>query len=210
VPTGVELIRDRFPADQPLSRFLVSMAAAANDIGYAMRQAAAANGADDEALLMHWVRHVMGHFFEAAHALAQWRNCSSEVRAFLKAMPADGQAELKTVAATLTSVGAKAIEHARNHTFHYPDPSPRYESDAELIRALGALGDEPVILRTFDDPPPPGVRYDFADKVALMVAMGKHDDDRDEVARQIVELEEGAAAFVNFARFAIAKHLDLT
>ena len=32
-----ELMRDRFPADQPLSRFLMSMAWASNDVGYAMR-----------------------------------------------------------------------------------------------------------------------------------------------------------------------------
>lgn len=203
-----ELMRDRFPADQPLSRFLMSMAWASNDVGYAIRRAAAANEAGDDPLLGYWVRHVMGHFFEAAYALSQWRNCSSEVRGFLQKLPPDAQENLKVVARTVNSVGPAAVEHARNHTFHYPEPSPRYESDAELIRVLEAQADEPISFGRFDDPPP-GVRYAFADNVALMVAMGKHDSDSEEYKRQVVELEEGAAALVNFVSAAIRRHLEI-
>ena len=77
------LMRDAFPADQPLSRFLVSMAMARTDIEHAMWNAAKANE-DERPEFDYWVRVVMGHFLEAADALEQWRNRSPEVRDFLK------------------------------------------------------------------------------------------------------------------------------
>lgn len=200
------LMRDAFPADGPLSRFLVSMAMARNDIEHAMWKAAEANKAGRPEF-DYWVRLAMGHFLEAADALEQWRSCSTEVREFLKTLPPEGATALKEVGRTLAKVGKKAVSHARNHTFHYPTPSAKYESDAELIRVLNAMGDEPVLLGEVEGRPG-RVRYVFADQVALMVAMGKHStEDRDAYHAQVVDLQAGAAQFVNFALVAIGKHL---
>jgi hypothetical protein len=200
------LMRDAFPADKSLSRFMVSMAMARNDIEHAMLKAAEANEAGRPEFA-YWVRLVMGHFLEAADALQQWRNCSTEVRDFLKTLPPEGQTALKEIGKTLTKVGKNAVSHARNHTFHYPIPSAKYESDAELIRVLDAMGDEPVLLGEIEGRPQ-RVRYVFADQVALMVAMGKHStEDREAYHEQVSDLEAGAAQFVNFALVAIEKHL---
>lgn len=202
-------MRDAFPADEPLARFLVSMAIARNDIEHAMWKAAEANEADRPEF-DYWVRLVMGHFLEAADALEQWRNCSTEVREFLRTLPPEGAAALKEVATTLSKVGKQAVSHARNHTFHYPTPSARYESDAELIRVLKALGDDPVLLGEVDRRPG-RVRYVFADRVALMVAMGKHStEDLDAYRAQVMDLEAGAAQFVNFVLVAIETRLGRT
>ena len=200
------LMRDTFPADEPLSRFLVSMAMARNDIEHAMWKAAKANK-DGRPEFDYWVRVVMGHFLEAADALEQWRNRSPEVRDFLKRLSPDGRAALKEVAKTLSRVGKNAVEHARNHTFHYPDPSCAYESDAELVRVLNGMADEPLTFGTVTGHPE-RVRYVFADQAALMIAMGKHStEDLSAYRAQVRDLQAGAAQFVNFALVAIAKHL---
>lgn len=197
---------DAFPADKPLSRFLVSMAMARNDIEHAMWKAAEANEANRPEF-DYWVRLATGHFLEAADALQQWRNCSTEVRDFLRTLPPKGQEPLRQVGGTLNKVGKAAVDHARNHTFHYPTPSERYESDAELIRVLNAVAEEPVELGQVEGKP--RVRFVFADRIALMVAMGKHSIEDPEAYRaQVVDLEAGAAAFVNFVGLALAKHLD--
>jgi len=201
------LVGEVFPADKPLSRFLVSMAMARNDIEHAMWKAGEANEAD-RSDFQYWVRLVMGHFIEAADALEQWRSCSTEVREFLDALRPEGKEALKKVGGTLNRVGKKAVDHARNHTFHYPTPSDRYESDAELIRALGGLADDPIELEEIEGRPG-RVRYVFADKAALMVAMGKHSTaDREAYWAQVTDLQAGAAAFVNFVGVAMEKALD--
>lgn len=198
---------EAFPADKPLSRFLMSMAMARNDIEHAMWKAAEAND-QDRPEFDYWVRLVMGHFLEATDALEEWRRCSTEVREFLKTLRPEGKAALKQVAGTLQKVGKKAVDHARNHTFHYATPSERYESDAELIRVLTALANEPVELAEVEGRPE-RVRYVFADKVALMVAMGKHSTQDQEAYRaQVLDLETGAAAFVNFVGVAMESALD--
>jgi hypothetical protein len=202
-----QLVGEVFPADKPLSRFLVSMAMARNDIEHAMWKAAEANEAERPEF-DYWVRLVMGHFLEAADALEHWRRCSTEVREFLKALRPEGQDALKKVGGTLQKVGKKAIDHARNHTFHYPTPSEKYESDAELIRVLGALAEEPIELAEIEGRPG-RVRYVFADKAALMVAMGKHStEDREAYRAQVIDLQAGAIAFVNVVGVALEKAMD--
>ena len=49
----------------------------------------------------------------------------------------------------------------------------------------------------------------FADKAAVMIAMGKHStEDRDANWAQVTTLQAGAAAFVNFVGVVIAKATD--
>jgi hypothetical protein len=199
------VIRDVFPAEQPLSRFLVSMAMASNDLELAMWNAVEATKARRPES-NYWVRLVMGHFIEADDALAMWRESSAEVRKFLGTLPPEGQSALKEVQKMLTKVGRTAVSHARNHTFHYPAPNA-HKSDAELAKALDALSDEPL---TGDAGARPGsVRLAFADQAALMVAMGKHRPPDDPALRaQMHDLQAGATNFVNFIFVALKVHLD--
>jgi hypothetical protein len=67
------LVRDMFPPDDPVSRFLISMAIASNDIELAMshgKKASLARKPESN----YWVRLVMGHLVEAVDALDRWRN----------------------------------------------------------------------------------------------------------------------------------------
>jgi len=202
-----QLIGEVFPADRPVSRFLLSIAMARNDIEHAMWKAGEANEAGRPEF-DYWVRLVMGHFVEAADALQQWRSRCPEVNKFIDGLPSNGKAELKRVAGTLQKVGPKAVNHARNHTFHYPAPSDQYDSDAEVVRVLSASAEEPIELAEVEGRPG-RVRYVFADKLALMIAMGKHStEDREAHWTQVTTLQAGAAAFVNFVGVAIEKALD--
>jgi hypothetical protein len=202
-----QLIGEVFPADKSVSRFLLSMAMARNDIEHAMWKAADANEAGRPEF-DYWVRLVMGHFVEAAQALQLWRSRSKDVREFLNRLPATGKTALREVAGTLQKVGTKAVDHARNHTFHYPSPGGQYDSEAEVTRVLGALAEDPIELAEVEGRPG-RARYVFADKAAIMIAMGKHStEDRDAYRAQVMTLEEGAAAFVNFVGVAFEKAMD--
>jgi hypothetical protein len=181
------------------------MAMARNDIQHAMLKAGDTNESHQPEFA-YWVRLVMGHFLEAADALQQWRSCSSEVRAFLRALPPKGQSALKEVGATLSKVGKPAVSHARNHTFHYPTPSEKYESDAELITVLEANKGEDVKVERVEGHPNMA-RFVFADDLALLIAMGKHSTEDEGFRTQSVDLRNGAAAFVNFVGVALEKHL---
>jgi class 3 adenylate cyclase len=89
-----------------------------------------------------------------------------------------------------------------------PDTSERYESDAELIRVLTAPADEPVELAR-SKVGLGRVRHVFADKVALIIAMGKHStEDKEAYRAQVVDLQAGAVAFVNFVGVALERVLD--
>jgi hypothetical protein len=195
-------IGDQLPADAPLSRFLVSMAMACNDIEYAAWNAAAANEADRPEF-EYWVRLLMGRFIEAADALQRWRSDSPEVRAFVQTLHPDGQAALAEVQKALDRVGRKAVDHARNHTFHYPAPSGQHSSDEALEDALAAAATHPLELDSVEDHPD-RVRYVFADQIALVLAMGRHErEDPVAYTAQVRDLQRGATQFVNFVQRAM-------
>lgn len=119
----------------------------------------------------------------------------------------EGRIALRQVGGTLQKVGKRAVDHARNHTFHYPTLNEKYESDAELVRVLRDLANEAVELGKVEGRPG-RVRFVFADKVALMVAMGKHStENRDVYWGRVTDLQAGAAAFVNFVGVAVTKRL---
>jgi len=190
--TRVSSIAEVFPHDDPVARFVVSISMARNDIRHALELTAEANeGSKPE--FTYYARLAMAHFFDALDALDSWCKVT-EVKAFIAAMPKAGRDELRKARRTRQLVGHVAIGHARNRTLHYPSPASSHQTDGELAEALRGLGDEEATLvitgRGY-------YRLQFADHVALTLAMRKHTPGRfREDARQT---QEGAAAYVNFA-----------
>src|SRR5262245_32606121 len=119
-PQTMATISEAFPPDDPVARFVVSMAMAANDIEHALRAAGAANEAD-EPEFGYWVRLSIGHLFEAQLALNHWR-AYDEVKNLLRKLPETATEDLKRVAGLAQRVGAELLEHNRHLTFHYPYP----------------------------------------------------------------------------------------
>jgi hypothetical protein len=191
-----------FPHNDPVARFIVAMSMARNDLRYAMELTVAANR-EDRAEFTYHARLAMAHFFDAIEAFESW-NKLKEIQSFVAGMPQPGRDQLKLARSNLQRVGHEAIEHTRNRTLHYPCPSSRYpQLDGELRGALKAMGEEDVtlVVRPQDDTLGPGYyRLQFADHVALTIAMHKHEPER--YRQQVADLQAGAAGFVNFATVA--------
>lgn len=197
-------IEEVFPHDDRLSRFIVAMSMARNDVGHALAHIRRTQEEGD-AEFTYWVRVVTGHFFEAEYALKAWRRESQEVRDFIARLPRDGKEELAKATRTIQTLGPDLLEHSRNRTFHYPYPTSRYPTELELENALKELaGDEATIVHL----PADAGRYrlHFADDVALALALGKFD--RPTLSEQGGIAADGAIAFYNFATRAWQQYCD--
>jgi hypothetical protein len=89
-------VPDVFQPDDHVALFCVSMAMAANDVEYAIRQAILANpdGASDEdrtrLRFNYKVRLTYGFLFEGIDALKGWRQQEPDVAKLLRELPEDG------------------------------------------------------------------------------------------------------------------------
>jgi hypothetical protein len=192
-------IAEAFPPDDPVARFVVSMAMAANDIEHALRAAGAANQAD-EPEFGYWVRLSIGHLFEAQLALNHWRSYD-EVKKLLNKLPAGAKGDLKRVAGLAQKVGPELLEHNRHLTFHYPFPDkgkePHY--DQQLAKVMRELGEEEVDLFVRYEKDRANIRWRFADKVALAFAMREYDlADEEKENWEATETRDASTAFVRF------------
>jgi hypothetical protein len=119
-----------FAPDDQVALFCVSMAMAANDVEYAIRQAILANpdGASEEERerlrFSQKVRLTYGFLFEGIDALKAWRQQEPAVAKLLRDLPKDGAKLLKKVCGLEQQIGAATIAHVRHNTFHYPHPDP--------------------------------------------------------------------------------------
>jgi hypothetical protein len=190
-----------FPPEDRVALFAVSMAMAANDIEYAIRQAVLANpeGASDEDRernrFTHKVRLANGFLFEGIDALKGWTQDEPAVAKLLRDLPPEGARLLTKVRGLEQRIGPKTLGHVRQHTFHYPhpDPSKTPDSTGELAEVVANLDDVPVSLHIGSDVEH---TFPFADKVALSLALSRHD----EPDVQTEKIRDGAVAFVNLVR----------
>jgi hypothetical protein len=184
-----------FPAQRFEARFVISMAMAKNDIERALRDVLQA-GKDDTPDFSYRVRLSTGHLVEALDALAAYSE-REEVRKLMAKVSAEARQKLKIARGTTQKVGAKALRHVRENTFHYPSPKPNYDptSDEQLEAVLSAMGDQRAVV----DFQKRHVTLSFADEVALALSMGKHAPSRDEVMAQFEATRDGALAFVSWA-----------
>jgi hypothetical protein len=189
----VSTFAEIFPPEDPVARFVVTMAIARNDIRYGLFRAGEAvdNDAPEAAYL---IRLATSHFFEAEAALRQWM-ADPDVNRFVKALPQDARAWRKKAMAAVQKLSRGALGHSRNRTFHYPYPNSGYETDEALRAALRALADEEVTVVI--EPRPGFARLVFADDVALTMALEKHDPTK--LREQLEITRDGAIGIVNIA-----------
>jgi hypothetical protein len=179
---------------------MVVVSMARNDVRHALFEAGQANTASKPEFA-YWVRLSTSHFFEAATAVARWREIA-EVKEFLSRLPAGARQDLAAVSGCLQKIGHEVVEHSRNRTFHYAYPSSRYPADAELENALEELRDQEAEWVVEGDG---RFRLKFADDAALALALGKHDPAR--IEGQLELTRDGSVAFVNFATRAMEFYL---
>lgn len=195
-------VPDVFAPDDRVALFCLSMAMAANDVEYAIRQAILANpdGASDEERerlrFSQKVRLTYGFLFEGIDALKAWRQQEPAVAKLLRELPKDGTKLLKKVCGLEQEVGRKTIAHVRHNTFHYPHPEPSKAERAEAqVKELGevivGLEDRAATVAMSEEAQH---TFPFADQVALRMALLRHDEDAQAPVR------DGAVAFVNLVR----------
>jgi hypothetical protein len=197
-----------FPPDDPLARFMLAICMARNDVRYAVFQAGAAIRQNSQELLNYWVRISNGHYFEAMLALDSWRKKEPEVRRFIKRLPDDARDALAVATRNVQTLGFRTLADSRNRTFHYPSPGGRYPSDGELKAAMHAFGREVTMVVEGDG----YFRLQFADQIALALALHKHDPAR--IEEQLQLARDGKIAFINFAtraweQYREKRHLSL-
>jgi hypothetical protein len=125
-------------------------------------------------------------------------------------VPPEGQKKLKVARGTFQKVGADALKHARDNTFHYPSPRTNYDptSDEQLRQTLAARSDRRADVHV--DFETKHVTLTFADEVALALSMGKHAPRDEEYRRQFELTRDGALAFVAWADLLLIAYLDAT
>jgi hypothetical protein len=172
------------PADR-VALFCVSMAMAANDIEYALRQAVLANpdGASDEERgrlrFSQKVRLTYGFLFEGIDALKAWRQQEAVVVTLLRELPQDGAKLLTKVCGLEQQIGTATIAHVRHNTFHYPHPGPSKAGRAavqlaELGEVIASLDERTATVAMSEEAQH---TFPFADQVALRMALLRHDDE---------------------------------
>jgi hypothetical protein len=194
-------IAEVFPHHDAVSRFVIAMSMARNDLRYAMERAAAANKADQPEFT-YLTRLALAHYFDALDAVDNWSKVP-EVKAFVGRLPQTGRDQLRLARSNRQKVGHLALEHTRKRTFHYPAPSSKHpQLDAELTSALREMGGEEVeVVQTG----PGFYRLKFADDVALTIAMGRYKLGRFREDARLAQ--EGAAGFVNFATVVLSAYM---
>ena len=184
------------------------MSMARNDIERALRDVVKA-GEADRPDFGYRVRLSIGHLVEALDALNTYRQQFSEVRALIARVPDPAKEHLRLARGSLQKAGKGVLEHARNHTFHYPSPDSHYDptSDAELRQALVALGDRAGEVHY--DGETGQITLTFAEDVALSLAMSKLAGPPDEVMRRAEIARDGAINFVLWVSALVKTYMDV-
>ena len=189
-------LREIFPADRNLARFVMAMSIARNDVEHALNEAESA-AEEDRPEFAYLVRITTGHLFEGIEALQRWSN-DPEVADFLRGLPEDGLMARKQVNRARDQIGREALEHLRNHTFHYPYPGSAGKIDSATLLGgvMLSLAEKPVNITVLKGPPR-RFRLQFADEVANTLAHLKHKPlaDDDALREQLGQTRVTAKAF---------------
>jgi len=116
---------DVFPPDDPIARFVVSMAMASNDIERALRDVQRA-GENDDPDFTYRIRLSVGHLVEALDALSSYSQEFGDIRSLINRIPPAGQKHLSEARGTIQRAGSRVLKNVRDNTFHYPSPERRY------------------------------------------------------------------------------------
>jgi hypothetical protein len=142
-------------------------------------------------------------------ALNTYRQQFSEVRALIARVPAPANEHLRLARGSLQKAGKGVLEHARNHTFHYPSPDSHYDppSDEESREALFALGDHASEVHYDCDSGQ--ITLTFAEDVALTLAMSTLAGSPEEVMRRAETARDGALNFVLWVSTLVKTYMDV-
>jgi hypothetical protein len=190
-----------FPADDPLSEWLVTLALAMNDL--ALVHVHLEHDEEEPAESVDWLRLAISHFTEAALFLQDTADLD-EIRSFVESLSDEAQANYASCIAVFNRHRRELFGTRNKATFHYPELRPtRIQGDRAIREALTALNDKRGIVRVgrirearaiFADDV---IAWVFAREVGGLAAMPEFQ----------TEVAEGTTAFIRFANLALEEHL---
>ncbi len=186
---------DVFPPDDPVARFVVSIAMASNDIERALRDVLRA-GENDDPDFTHRIRLSVGHLVEALDALSSYSQEFGDIRGLMNRIPPAGQKNLSGARGTIQRAGSRVLKNVRDNTLHYPSAERRYSptSDVQLRDAILAMADRGAELLL--DEPTGAITYTFADDIALAMTIGRNAPTSEDIVRQAEIARDGPLNFV--------------
>ena len=202
-------IRDAFPADSPLARFIVAVAQGMNDTHLANRLFVEAERPYE---LTYFFNLASSHLYEVAETFRKAYREWEEVRDFVTSLEEERQEEFTRIAALADPEppwpGAR-LKELRNSFFHYLrlDRAAADAGHLPLLRGLREASDlegQVVIERT--DRPLHGIRALFADEVFLQTVTADYGDG--ELERLAAALAEYQPALNRFAQAAVGRYLS--
>lgn len=163
---------DLFPADSALARCMMSAAMARSDMALAV-ESARRSVRDGSPAFIYFHRPAIGHLCEALYALSRYTKTHEDVRRFLKRLPKSVRNEPAQARLRVDQI-SDAVDHSRQHTFHYPHPPTKGgrggESDDLLRRYLEGVAEGPVTLNNVD----PTIRLEFGQMASFAISSGKY------------------------------------
>jgi hypothetical protein len=201
------LIGDAFPADDPLARFLVAVAAALNDNILSHTLFVQADNTFDHIYLFNLAS---SHLYEAAETLEQAAREWPEVQTFVDGLDDDRRSEFERVAG-LARQGAAwpaaRLKELRNLFFHYfrLDRAAADVNQLPLIAGLEAAADRESTLVIEPGQELSGIRSEFAYEAAIAAMTRDFEDD--ELQRLITTLARLQGDLNRFAQAALGRYL---
>lgn len=190
-----------YPADDPLSEWLVTLSVAMNDL--ALVHVRLDEDQDEPEKAFYWNRLAISHFTEAGlflHDTAQ----IAEVKTFVESLDAEPRAKYEECLAIFQELRGRLFDVRNKATFHYPQlrtSSPQHERPVR--DALETLQADRGVIRAarIRD-----ARALFADDVVAAI-FAKELGGLDAIAAFEAQVAEGTTAFVRFANLALDEHL---
>lgn len=204
-------IADAFLPEDPVGHFVISFAAASNDLLMTSKRLFPPEHPEENGLSpaeeMALLRLALGQIWET-HLLVKAGLKDPTVTAFIERLGEEYTGE-KLDGLTLLDLlkgenGGTAPKHrhvievARSYTFHYPKPGDPRLVDA--LKTLDAQGKDGVIRHT---ELMPSIRFEFADEVMLRVTMEPVLDDEKALRELLADTRDTLLAILHLAQTAV-------
>jgi hypothetical protein len=201
VPHLAFRVAEVFPANDPLSEWLVTIALAMNDLTVVHDRLE--EDQDEPHKAFYWQRLALSHFTEAALFLHDTANVAG-VTAFVESLGAEARARYDECQAVFEERRGQLFDTRNKATFHYPELRPANpQADRPVREALRAMRDDRAVIRLgrIRD-----ARSLFADDVVAHI-FARAVGGLDAVAPFDARVAEGVTAFIDFTNLAVDEHL---
>jgi hypothetical protein len=191
-----------FPADDPLSEWLVTLALAMNDLALVHDHLDRDDGQPDR--MFYWQRLALSHFTEAALFLSRTSQLP-EVAAFIESLDEPVRAMHAECLAVFNAHRIRLFTTRNVVAFHYPElRSLDPQAPRPMRDALHRLAEERGVFRTGTVRE---ARALFADEAIAAVFANEVAEVDTDAPVFLAAVSTGVTAFVRFANLALDEHL---